>query len=364
MDEGRLGLHLREKTLLRRDFLIGGALAAGLESSGKVCIAAAQARDETRRPVDALSLKASRKFYNFATLDVFTSERFGGNQLAVFPNAVGLSAEQMTRITREFNYSEASFVFPPSDPRNTAKVRIFEGHGEIPFAGHPNVGTAFLLGTIASAFGRPIGDALTFEELGGLVSAELLRTSTGVVGARIKAPQRLQIRTKLDPELLAACVSLPRSDIVDANGFPVMASAGLPFALVEVSSVDALAKAKPDHAAFRRADALHRQSEVSFSVLMFARGGASPVALRTRMFAPLDGIEEESVTGSASAALGAYLTTIAPRRNADVHWSLTQGVEMGRASKIEVSVKISAGEIERVEVGGSCKLVTRGQLYV
>src|ERR1051326_1372320 len=128
---------------------------------------------------------------DFVTVDVFTDRLFGGNPLAVVLNGEGLSAAQMQAIAAEFNLSETTFVLPSNDPAHTAEVRIFTPKAELPFAGHPNVGTAFALARRGSAFGRAIGDPLLFEEKAGLVPLELLKDGISVVGARLTAPRTL-----------------------------------------------------------------------------------------------------------------------------------------------------------------------------
>jgi trans-2,3-dihydro-3-hydroxyanthranilate isomerase len=306
--------------------------------------------------------RAPMPTFRYVTLDVFTTERFGGNQLAVFPDATGIEASDMQRIAAEFNYSEITFVLPPEDPANTARVRIFEPNHELPFAGHPNVGTAFLLGQMGSLFGRPIRETLRFEELGGIVTAQLLREGAKVTGARIRAPQPLQARAEIEPETIAACASLAADDIVTTHHRPVIASVGLPFALAELRSVEALGRAMPDAAAFRNADAHYRQPEVSFSLMLYARTGDAPTRLRTRMFALLGNVIEDPATGSASAALGGYLTKLLPQPDAEAHFVMNQGVEMGRPSMIEVRATKARGEVRQVEVGGPCVPVMRGEI--
>jgi len=300
--------------------------------------------------------------FRYVTLDVFTTERFGGNPLAVFPDATGIEPSDMQRIAAEFNYSEITFVLPPADPANTARVRIFEPNHELPFAGHPNVGTAFLLGQMGSLFGRRIGDSLRFEELGGIVTARLLRDGSKVTGARIQAPQPLQVRAEIEPETIAACASLAVGDIVTTHHRPVIATVGLPFALAEVRSVEALGRAQPDATSFRSADARHRQPEISFSLMLYARTGDAPTTLRTRMFALLGNIIEDPATGSASAALGGYLAKLMPQPDTEARFVMNQGVEMGRPSVIEVRATKARGEVHQVEVGGPCVPVMRGEI--
>src|SRR5580658_2648179 len=127
----------------------------------------------------------------FFTVDVFTDRQFGGNPLAVFPDARGLTAPQMQAIAAEFNLAETTFVLPPQAPGHTAQVRIFTPRAEMPFAGHPNVGTAFVLARQGECHGRPVGEPLIFEEKAGLVRLDLIKDGTAVVGARLAPPQPL-----------------------------------------------------------------------------------------------------------------------------------------------------------------------------
>src|SRR5437667_5936202 len=137
----------------------------------------------------------------FVTVDVFTDRKFGGNPLAVFPDAQGLSTEQMQAIAAEFNYAETTFVLPPKDAKNTAEVRIFTPRAEMPFAGHPNVGTAFVLARAGESYGRAMsGDRVGLEEKAGLVPLDSTREQRSVVDARLEAPQRLRLGAELDDQ--------------------------------------------------------------------------------------------------------------------------------------------------------------------
>ncbi len=180
--------------------------------------------------------------YSYETVDVFTDQVFGGNPLAVFPDARGLTTEQMQALAAEMNYSETSFVLPPDDPANTARVRIFNRTSEMPFAGHPNVGTACVLARLAPA----TGPVIRFEEISGLVEVRLLPDG----GAEIDAPQPLRILDSLSPEAVARCLSMAPSDIDVATHGPLRATVGIEFVLVAVAP-DALARAVPDLSAFR-----------------------------------------------------------------------------------------------------------------
>ena len=163
------------------------------------------------------------KSWKFVTLDVFTETPFGGNQLAVFPDARGLTDAQMQALAAELNLSETTFVLPPASPANTARVRIFNRVAEMPFAGHPNVGTGFVLAEHAR------DGMLRFEEIAGLVEVAVLRDAAGAVtGAEIGAPQPLSTGVRMDPAQLAGCVGLTEGDVVTAAHLPIIASVGIP----------------------------------------------------------------------------------------------------------------------------------------
>jgi trans-2,3-dihydro-3-hydroxyanthranilate isomerase len=290
----------------------------------------------------------------FETVDVFAAQRFGGNPLAVVPDARGLSAAEMQAVTREFNYSESAFVLPPADSANTARVRIFTPTNEVPFAGHPNVGTAFVLGQLASIFGRARGDVMRFEEDGGLVEVSLVRRHGDVIGARIRAPRALELGEEVAPATVAACASLDAGDVALDRHRPVVASVGLPFAIAELVSLDALGRASPDTMAFREAERRHHNEDDRFSLFLYVRTDEARV--RARMFAPLSNTPEDPATGSASAALAGLLARL-QRMEGNFHVTVEQGVEMGRPSVIEASI-----ENGHIFVAGSCVPVTHGML--
>ncbi len=289
--------------------------------------------------------------YAYETVDVFTETRFGGNQLAVFTDARGLSDAEMQSLAAEMNYSETTFVLPPADPANTARVRIFTRVHEMPFAGHPNVGTAFVL----ARHGRDRGGVLRFEEIAGLVEVKVASGSNGeITGATIAAPQPLTTGVELPAEAIAACAGLEPSDIVVANHQPVRASVGVHFVLAEVTA-EALSRATPDLSHFRAVRDATPALEGRFSLFVYARDGAR---IRARMFAPIGGTWEDPATGSASATLAALLLSLDGGDSAV--FTLTQGVEMGRPSLLQLTAQRSADGI-RATVGGSCVPVFRGE---
>src|SRR5436189_600150 len=140
---------------------------------------------------------------NFVTVDVFTDQRFGGNPLAVVPDDRGLAAQQMQSIAAEFNLAETTFVLPPKDPAHTAEVRIFTPRAELPFAGHPNIGTAFVLATLGQSYRRAVREPLVFEEKAGLVAVDVIRNEAAVTGARLAAPQPLTRAQDVPADIVA-----------------------------------------------------------------------------------------------------------------------------------------------------------------
>ena len=157
---------------------------------------------------------------NFITVDVFTDQQFGGNPLAVVLNGHGLTTEQMQSIAAEFNLAETTFVLPPKGPHHAAEVRIFTPRAELPFAGHPNIGTAFVLATLGNPYGSIISDSLVFEEKAGLVKLDLIRNGTSIIGARLAAPQPLVRSEDIAPDVVATACSIGVSDIETANHCP------------------------------------------------------------------------------------------------------------------------------------------------
>ena len=296
--------------------------------------------------------------YEFVTVDVFTTERFGGNPLAVFPDARGLTSEQMQALAMEFNLSETTFVLPPDDPQHHAKVRIFTPRAELPFAGHPNVGTGYVLATRDA---NP-PEHYVFEEIAGLVRVHVLRAGNTINGARISAPRALSIDIGIPVEVIAACAGLTEHDIATNAHDPLVASVGTPFVLAEVASVAALSRATPDVGAFRAAAEQFPEVASRFSLLLYAWRDGGAMRLATRMFAPLGGIMEDPATGSANAALAALLTSLAPGESGDLTYEILQGVEMGRPSQIIASARKTAEGPVLATVEGSCVPVMRGQV--
>jgi trans-2,3-dihydro-3-hydroxyanthranilate isomerase len=291
----------------------------------------------------------------YVTVDVFTDRAFGGNPLAVVLDAGGLSTAQMQAIASEFNYSETTFVLPPRDPANDAQVRIFTVNQEIPFAGHPNVGTAFVLATLAT---KPPA-RLKFEEGAGLVPVEILKQDGRVVGAELTAPQPLGKLTQFSAGQAAAVVSLSSADIRTDRHPPLIVSVGLPFLVVEIASRDALRRARPDAATFARTF----PCDGSDAVYFYTRDvpAAEACDLQARMFHPgSSGLSEDPATGSATVATATLLADLAGERDAELSLRIGQGVDMGRPSLLLTRVRKANGVVASAHVGGACVLMMEG----
>jgi trans-2,3-dihydro-3-hydroxyanthranilate isomerase len=306
------------------------------------------------------------KRYRYVTVDVFTDRPFRGNPLAVVPDARGLTAEEMQAIAAEFNYSESTFVLPPDDPAHTARVRIFTRVIEIPFAGHPNVGTAYAIARAAEERGTPVGATVVFEEQAGLVPVDVLRDGGGrVVGATLTAPRPLSLGATIPAAIVARCVGLDAAAVRTSAHEPVVASIGLPFVIAEVAR-EAIGTARPDTAAFADAARRFPLDAGRFSVHLYARpaGGPDGGDYRARMFSPLGGTVEDPATGSANGALVALLATLDPAPDRRLAFEIRQGVEMGRPSVLALSAEKRGGAVVRVQVGGRCAPVMEGTVGV
>ena len=291
--------------------------------------------------------------YRFLTCDVFTTRRFGGNQLAVLPDAGGLDTAAMQRLAAEFNYSETTFVLPPSDPANLARVRIFTPRSEMPFAGHPTVGTALALAWLGRT---PPGGEFVFEENAGPVPIRLATDEEGRLAAEFTAPAASSHSPAIEPAAVAHALGLAVDQIVVGAGLPCAASCGAPFLLVELASREALARAALGNSAALPAVAAE-------GVFLFTRDGADAEAdLRARMYAPAHGIPEDPATGSAAAALAGFLGERPGLADGWHAWKIAQGVEMGRPSLIRARVLRQGGKVAEVRIAGTAVPVAEGTI--
>jgi trans-2,3-dihydro-3-hydroxyanthranilate isomerase len=295
----------------------------------------------------------------YVTADVFTDRPFGGNPLAVVLDAQGLSAADMQSVATEFNYSETTFVLPPRIATHTAQVRIFTARTEVPFAGHPTIGTAVVLARELEAAGRPAGESFLFEQAAGLVPVGLMRDAAVVVGAEFRAPQALSVGATVSAAGAAACLSLSADDVVLAVHPPQVLSVGLPFLVVELRSRDALRRAKP-------VVALHEELLPPLgtdAIYAYVRDSATG-ALHARTFAPIDASPEDPATGSATAATIALLASLQGASSPDTAWRVEQGVDMGRPSLILGRTCKRDGVVTAVHIAGHAVPVMRGTLDI
>ena len=263
----------------------------------------------------------------------------------------------MQTIASEFNYSETTFVLPLRDGGHDAQVRIFTVMNEIPFAGHPNVGTAFVLATQA---GTPPARFL-FEEGAGLVPVDILKEDGKPVGAELTAPQPLKKLTSFSAEdAAAACISLSTADVRTDRHPPLIASVGLPFLMVELASRDALRRAKPDTTAFARTF----PCDGSDAVYLYTRDvppAERPCDLQARMFFPgSSGLTEDPATGSATVAAAALLADLSGERDGELKLRFGQGVDIGRPSLLATRVRKANGVVASAHVGGACVQMMEG----
>ena len=300
--------------------------------------------------------------YRFHTADVFTRERFGGNQLAVLPDARGLTGEQMLLVTREFNYSESVFVLPPDDPAHTRRLRIFTPGGEVPFAGHPTVGAAHVLAATGEVPLSGDDSTVVFEEGVGPVAVRI-RSRGGVPDVCQLAVAKLPERGAPPPPAatLAEALSLDPSELVGAAMPPAAVSCGLPFLFVAVRSRAAVARARVRYEPWERS----LRGTWASEIMVFAMDAERPDSqVRARVFVPGLSVPEDPATGSACAALGGYLAALDPRPDAALRWRVEQGFEMGRPSILGVEVDKAGGAVTAVRVGGSTVLVSEGTIEV
>ncbi|HEX8721717.1 MAG TPA: PhzF family phenazine biosynthesis protein [Pyrinomonadaceae bacterium] len=298
---------------------------------------------------------------HYHRVDVFTDRAFGGNPLAVCTNGRGLSTETMQAIAKEFNLSETTFVLPPDDPRHDWRVRIFTPGHELPMAGHPTVGTSFVLArehmiprdgaetdiVLEEGVG-PVPVRVSFD--GGEPSFAEMRQPLPVFGARLD-----------DRGAAAAMLSLEESDL--ESDLPVeVVSCGVPFLYVPLRSLDAARRARP------RVDLIERAAErdgLPPEVFVFTREVEHEGStVHSRMFAPGLGITEDPATGGASGPLGCYLVAhgVVSGESADI--TSEQGIEMGRPSFIRIRIERDGDRIAAVRVGGQCHFMGEGFIEI
>jgi trans-2,3-dihydro-3-hydroxyanthranilate isomerase len=287
----------------------------------------------------------TRRFY---TLDVFTDTPLAGNPLAVVLDTDGLDDTRMQAIAREFALSETVFVRPPAG-NSRASLRIFTPARELAFAGHPTIGTAALLALLDGAE----DSAFSLELKAGVTPCVASRRGEGAAHARFRAP-RLPERAPgaIDAKAMAAALGLDLNDIAFSAREIEIWSAGTPFPIVPIATLDALARAAPGDITAATAGTGH--------VFLYVQTGSRGV--RARMFAPGMGIAEDPATGGAAAAFAGVLFASAPHPDGDHDYIIEQGVEMGRPSRIGLQLIVREGKLEGVEIAGDAVIVSEGLL--
>jgi trans-2,3-dihydro-3-hydroxyanthranilate isomerase len=296
--------------------------------------------------------------YNYYICDVFTTNRFGGNPLAVLTDASGLTEKQMQLIAREFNFSESSFIFP-SEKGNTRKVRIFTPSIEVPFAGHPNIGTAFVLATVGEIEEFYKTAEIVFEEKAGLVPITLHKLDDGTFWCELQAPEKISLGKTVSVEIFASAISLATSKIITDTHHPQVVSVGLPFLIAELQDQFALEKASVNLDGFKNL----ASQDVTPYVHIYIQS-RDEFDIRARVFAPFDGVPEDPATGSANCALGGLLSHYNDASSGNFEWLIAQGIEMGRPSILKARAQKNDGEVTCTYIGGSCVMVSEGNIYV
>ena len=293
--------------------------------------------------------------YTFHIVDVFSSALFGGNQLAVLPEAAGISTEGMQKIAREFNFSETTFVLPKNDPANTCRVRIFTPRTELDFAGHPTVGTACAL--VMQRHVRPDDPIrLILEENIGPVTVDVTQQNGEFHGkltlsGRIDTPSAAPSHTDL-----AAVLSIEPAEVSQV----FFAGVGVPFCFAQLRSNTAVDRATLNRAAWAATLARAWSPHVFFFVGELRDGGK----VYARMSAPALGIEEDPASASACAALVGFMASKHDFGGPVYRLSIRQGVSMGRPSEIEAEARRSDGVVTSVSVGGATAYVASGEINV
>jgi len=290
----------------------------------------------------------------FVTLDVFTEKRFAGNPLAVVLEPDGLDTVAMQTIAREFNLSETVFVFPPEDKAHRAKLRIFTPGRELPFAGHPTVGTAVLL---ARLDGGDASREFIVEEQIGLVRCRVKPSGLDAGHATFDIP-RLPAKDGVVPDnrTIAAALGIAASDI--ASELPTERwSAGNPFTVVPVTGLEAIGRCRANMADF----------ETAFGgfvppFVVCRQTAEKGHDFHARMFSPGAGIPEDPATGSAAASFAGYLAAHGGYADGEHKVRIEQGYEMGRPSLIELTLRIASGKLTGASIGGGAVVVSEGAI--
>jgi trans-2,3-dihydro-3-hydroxyanthranilate isomerase len=301
--------------------------------------------------------------YRFLQVDVFSDRPFGGNPLAVFPDAEGLTTQQMQQLALELNLSEITFVLPPTVPGADFRVRIFTPAKEIPFAGHPVIGTHWVLARLGRVDLQEPVTTVRFELGVGVLPADL-----HVVNGHVERVVMTQDRPRFGPTLddtseLAMALGLDPTAISETKLPAQPVSTGLSQLIVPVQSLADVEKMKPTHLNVPALDALCRSIGAEETALVFSLETVNAAAdVHVRFFAPSYGIPEDPATGSGNGALAAYLVkhNAVPVTEPTTYLISEQGIEIGRPSTLYLEIDSSGGDPSVVRVGGQVAPVIEG----
>lgn len=298
---------------------------------------------------------------SFHTLDVFTTKRFGGNPLAVVLDADALDTATMQTIAREFNLSETVFVLRPENPIHAARVRIFTPAAELPFAGHPTVGTAALLAQLRGSDPAGTQDAIMVLEEGiGAVRVGVRCRPGKAVYAEFVAPKLPQaVDGVADVQDLAAAVDLLPTEIGFENHTPTRWSAGVPVTFIPVRNLDAIGRARPVLGRWTE-----QMGDLALAYVYCRQAIHTTSQFHARMFAPGHGIMEDPATGSAAAAFAGAVHRFDTPPAGEHRYRIEQGFEMGRPSLVDLSINVESGHIHTVRIGGHSVRVSDGEIEV
>jgi trans-2,3-dihydro-3-hydroxyanthranilate isomerase len=296
----------------------------------------------------------------FHTLDVFTDQRFGGNPLAVVLGADGLDTDRMQAVAREFNLSETVFVLKPMNPMHSARVRIFTPAAELPFAGHPTVGTAALLAELrAPNLGANHEAIIVLEEGIGTVRVGVRFRPGQAPFAEFDAPKLPEEAGSVPPiDDLAGAVGLIASEIGLENHRPTRYTAGVPFTFIPVRSLEAIGRSRP---VISRWDKVLEKGSAFLYCRETVRSNAN---FHARMFAPAMGVMEDPATGSAAAAFAAVIQRFDGPPSGEHRYLVEQGYEMGRPSQIFLSIVTDGSRLQAARIGGNTVRVTDGEIDI
>ncbi|MDQ8022979.1 MAG: PhzF family phenazine biosynthesis protein [Moraxellaceae bacterium] len=291
--------------------------------------------------------------------DVFTGQAFAGNPLAVFPEGDDLSDAQMQRIARELNLSEAAFVCAPR-VANGCRVRIFAPARELPFAGHPTIGTAHVLAHIGAFDFRDGDNHLEFLEGVGPVPIRVVMRDGRPAFCQFTAAVLPELGESLSSEAYASILGLLPEDVRDDRQGPDAVSCGVPFHMVPLTDHNRLGLVQLDMVSYN----MWASRSWAASICVFANDPQIPHRYHMRVFSPSFGFYEDPATGAAAAALAGYLARREPQLDGSFQWEIWQGVAMGRPSQLYIEADKHQGRIEAIRVGGTAVVIGEGVLYL